>query len=84
MNCHDTEIQDVGKVYAEAVSGDVPSGQMRLSFWCCYHDLYRCSASMAGAIGYSRRVQQGLCRYRGMELSGADCVVEIGTCPCHG
>ncbi|MGB1919561.1 MAG: betaine-aldehyde dehydrogenase [Candidatus Puniceispirillales bacterium] len=56
------EVQDVGKVYAEAVSGDVPSGPDALEFFGAAIMTYTgVQHQWPGAIGYSRRVPLGVC-----------------------
>ena len=56
------EVQDVGKVYAEAVSADVPSGPDVLEYMgaaiMTYHGTQH---EWPGAIGYTRRVPLGVC-----------------------
>ena len=56
------EVQDVGKVYAEAVSADVPSGPDVLEYMgaaiMTYHGTQH---QWPGAIGYTRRVPLGVC-----------------------
>ena len=56
------EVQDVGKLYSEAVTGDVPSGADAFEFFA------HMAATMTGtshkwedAIGYTRRVPVGVC-----------------------
>ena len=56
------EVQDVGKLYSEAVTGDVPSGADAFEFFA------HMAATMTGtshkwedAIGYTRRVPLGVC-----------------------
>ena len=56
------EVQDVGKLYSEAVSGDVPSGADAFEYFA------NLAATMTGtshqwsdAIGYTRRVPLGVC-----------------------
>ena len=56
------EVQDVGKLYSEAVSADVPSGPDALDYFASL------SATMTGdhfswedAIGYSERIPLGVC-----------------------
>jgi betaine-aldehyde dehydrogenase len=56
------EVQDVGKVYAEAASGDVPSGPDALEFFGAAIMTYTgVQHQWPGAIGYSRRVPLGVC-----------------------
>ncbi|MBL6782689.1 MAG: betaine-aldehyde dehydrogenase [Alphaproteobacteria bacterium] len=56
------EVQDVGKVYAEAVSGDVPSGPDALEYFGAAIMTYTgVQHQWPGAIGYSRRVPLGVC-----------------------
>ena len=56
------EVMDVGKVYSEAVSGDVPSGPDVLEFFGAAIMTYTgVQHQWPGAIGYSRRVPLGVC-----------------------
>ena len=56
------EVQDVGKVYAEAASGDVPSGPDALEYFGAAIMTYTgVQHQWPGAIGYSRRVPLGVC-----------------------
>ncbi|MAJ34804.1 MAG: betaine-aldehyde dehydrogenase [SAR116 cluster bacterium] len=56
------EVQDVGKVYAEAASGDVPSGPDALEYFGAAIMTYTgVQHQWPGAIGYSRRVPLGGC-----------------------
>jgi betaine-aldehyde dehydrogenase len=56
------EVQDVGKVYAEAVSADVPSGPDVLEYMgaaiMTYHGTQH---EWPGAIGFTRRIPLGVC-----------------------
>ena len=56
------EVQDVGKVFAEAVSADVPSGPDVLEFMgaaiMTYHGTQH---QWPGAIGFTRRIPLGVC-----------------------
>ena len=56
------EVQDVGKVFAEAVSADVPSGPDVLEYMgaaiITYHGTQH---QWPGAIGYTRRIPLGVC-----------------------
>ena len=56
------EVQDVGKVFAEAVSADVPSGPDVLEYMgaaiMTYHGTQH---QWPGAIGYTRRIPLGVC-----------------------
>ncbi|NBQ83701.1 MAG: betaine-aldehyde dehydrogenase, partial [Alphaproteobacteria bacterium] len=56
------EVQDVGKVYAEAVSADVPSGPDVLEYMAAaimtYHGTQH---EWPGAIGFTRRIPLGVC-----------------------
>jgi betaine-aldehyde dehydrogenase len=75
------EVRDVGKVFSEAVSGDVPSGTDAFDYFAA------CITAQNGdfnkwdkAIGYSVRVPLGVCAGIGaVELSNADCLLEIST-----
>lgn len=56
------EVQDVGKVYAEAVSGDVPSGPDALEFFGAAIMTYTGTHHQwDGGMGYTRRVPLGVC-----------------------
>lgn len=56
------EVQDVGKVYSEAVSGDVPSGPDALEFFGAAIMTYTGTHhEWDGGMGYSRRVPLGVC-----------------------
>ncbi len=56
------EVQDVGKVYSEAESGDVPSGADALEFFGAAIMTYGgIQHQWRDAIGYSRRVPLGVC-----------------------
>jgi betaine-aldehyde dehydrogenase len=73
------EVRDVGKVFSEAVSGDVPSGTDAFDYFAA------CITAQNGdfnkwdkAIGYSVRVPLGVCAWHWrVELSNADCLLEI-------
>jgi betaine-aldehyde dehydrogenase len=56
------EVQDVGKVYAEAVSADVPSGAEAFAFFASLAATYHgTSHKWPEAIGYTMRVPLGVC-----------------------
>ncbi|MGB0810157.1 MAG: aldehyde dehydrogenase family protein, partial [Candidatus Puniceispirillaceae bacterium] len=56
------EVQDVGKVYAEAVSADVPSGAEAFEFFASLCATYHgTSHRWPDAIGYTQRVPLGVC-----------------------
>lgn len=56
------EVQDVGKVYSEAVSGDVPSGPDALEFFGAAIMTYTGTHHRwPGGMGYTRRVPLGVC-----------------------
>ena len=56
------EVQDVGKVYAEAVSADVPSGAEAFEFFASLAATYHgTSHKWPEAIGYTMRVPLGVC-----------------------
>ncbi|MCE2518056.1 MAG: betaine-aldehyde dehydrogenase [Alphaproteobacteria bacterium] len=56
------EVRDVGKVYAEAVSGDVPSGPDALEFFGAAIMTYTGTHHQwDGGMGYTRRVPLGVC-----------------------
>ena len=56
------EVMDVGKVYAEAASGDVPSGPDVLEYLGAAVMTYQGTQHQwDGAIGYTRRVPLGVC-----------------------
>ena len=57
-----TEVQDVGKVYAEALSADVPSGAEAFEFFASLCATYHgTSHRWPNAIGYTQRVPLGVC-----------------------
>ena len=56
------EVQDVGKVYAEALSADVPSGAEAFEFFASLCATYHgTSHKWPNAIGYTQRVPLGVC-----------------------
>ena len=56
------EVQDVGKVYAEAVSADVPSGAEAFEFFTSLCATYHgTSHRWPDAIGYTQRMPLGVC-----------------------
>jgi len=56
------EVQDVGKVYAEALSADVPSGAEAFEFFASLCATYHgTSHKWPDAIGYTQRVPLGVC-----------------------
>jgi betaine-aldehyde dehydrogenase len=56
------EVQDVGKVYTEAVSADVPSGAEAFAFFASLAATYHgTSHKWPEAIGYTMRVPLGVC-----------------------
>ena len=56
------EVRDVGKVYAEAVSADVPSGAEAFEFFASLCATYHgTSHKWPDAIGYTQRVPLGVC-----------------------
>lgn len=56
------EVRDVGKLYSEAVSGDVPSGADAFEYFAnLCATLTGTSHQWADAIGYTRRVPLGVC-----------------------
>ena len=56
------EVQDVGKLYSEAVSADVPSGAEAFSFFASLcATMTGTSHSWPDAIGYTKRVPLGVC-----------------------
>lgn len=56
------EVQDVGKVYSEAVSADVPSGAEAFEFFSSLAATYHgTSHKWPDAIGYTMRVPLGVC-----------------------
>ena len=56
------EVQDVGKVYAEAMSADVPSGAEAFEFFASLAATYHgTSHKWPEAIGYTMRVPLGVC-----------------------
>ena len=56
------EVQDVGKLYSEAVTGDVPSGADAFEYFAnLAATMTGTSHQWADAIGYTRRVPLGVC-----------------------
>ena len=56
------EVKDVGKVYAEALSADVPSGAEAFEFFASLCATYHgTSHKWPDAIGYTQRVPLGVC-----------------------
>ena len=56
------EVQDVGKLYSEAVTGDVPSGADAFEFFANFAaTMTGTSHQWADAIGYTKRVPLGVC-----------------------
>lgn len=56
------EVQDVGKLYSEAVSGDVPSGADAFEYFAnLAATMTGTSHQWADAIGYTKRVPLGVC-----------------------
>ena len=56
------EVQDVGKLYSEAVSGDVPSGAEAFEYFAnLCATMTGTSHKWSDAIGYTRRVPLGVC-----------------------
>ena len=56
------EVKDVGKVYAEAVSADVPSGPDALEFFGAAIMTYTGTQhEWPGAMGFTRRIPLGVC-----------------------
>jgi betaine-aldehyde dehydrogenase len=56
------EVQDVGKVYAEAAGGDVPSGPDALEFFGAAIMTYTGTHHQwDGGMGYTRRIPLGVC-----------------------
>ena len=56
------EVRDVGKLYSEAVSADVPSGAEAFEFFASLATTYHgTSHKWSDAIGYTRRVPLGVC-----------------------
>jgi len=56
------EVRDVGKLYSEAVSADVPSGAEAFEFFAAIAATYHGTAhKWPGAIGYTMRVPLGVC-----------------------
>ena len=56
------EVQDVGKLYSEAVTGDVPSGADAFEYFAnLAATMTGTSHQWADAIGYTRRVPLGIC-----------------------
>ena len=56
------EVQDVGKLYSEAVTGDVPSGADAYEFFAnLAATMTGTSHKWEGAIGYTARVPLGVC-----------------------
>ena len=56
------EVQDVGKLFSEAVSADVPSGAEAFEFFAALATTYHgTSHKWEGSIGYTMRVPLGVC-----------------------
>ena len=56
------EVQDVGKLYSEAVTGDVPSGADAFEYFAnLAATLTGTSHQWADALGYTKRVPLGIC-----------------------
>lgn len=56
------EVQDVGKLYSEAVTGDVPSGADAFEYFAnLTATMTGTSHQWDGALGYTRRVPLGVC-----------------------
>lgn len=56
------EVRDVGKLYSEAVSGDVPSGAEAFEYFAnLAATMTGTSHQWDGAIGYTKRVPLGVC-----------------------
>jgi len=56
------EVRDVGKLYQEAVSADVPSGAEAFEFFAALSTTYHGTAhKWPGAMGYTMRVPLGVC-----------------------
>jgi betaine-aldehyde dehydrogenase len=56
------EVQDVGKIYTEAVSADVPSGPDALEFFGAAIMTYTGTQhEWPGAVGFTRRIPLGVC-----------------------
>ena len=56
------EVEDVGKLYSEAVTGDVPSGAEAFEYFAnLCATLHGTSHKWADAIGYTQRVPLGVC-----------------------
>ena len=55
------EVEDVGKVYAEAASADVPSGPTLWNIWRGGDDHTGTHHQWPDGMGYTRRVPLGVC-----------------------
>ena len=75
------EVLDVGKLYTEAESADVPSGTDAFDFFAAAITTQTGDYNKwDGAISYTQPgTTWRMCWYRGVELPDADCLLEIRT-----